>query len=358
MFIISCSEKPSYRKWRSSAAFRSAGRNRRDFCRLLVCALCLLFAGTPPAVAAEGLRITEWQVPYPNTRPRDPYVDSAGRVWFCGQAGAYIAYLDPTTGAFARYDLADGAGPHNLIIDERDRIWYAANTLPYIGRLDPSNSQLRIYDMPDPKLRDPHTLVFDQSGNIWFTAQWSDRIGRLNVKTGKIDLVAVPEQGTRPYGIRIDPRGRPWVALFGTNRLASIDPDTLRLWQVELPDTNSRPRRLEIDASGNVWYGDYSRGMLGRYDARSGKITEWPLPGGENSLPYGMALDADGNIWLAEGGTPNRLVAFDPRREAFIHVKSVPNARGSIRHMYFDARANAIWFGEDSNYIGRLQLPR
>jgi virginiamycin B lyase len=146
--------------------------------------------------------------------------------------------------------------------------------------------------------------------------------------------------------------------LFGSNRLASIDPDSLRLWQIELPDRRSRPRRLEIDASGNVWYGDYSRGMLGRYDMDSGKIDEWPLPGGKNSLPYGMALDGQGNIWLAEGGSPNRLVAFDPKREAFIHVISVPNARGSIRHMHYDARGNAIWFGEDSNYIGRLQLPR
>ncbi len=320
--------------------------------------LILFFlAFTAPAAASEGLEVTEWQVPYADTRPRDPYVDSAGRVWFCGQAGAYIAYLDPKTGQFDAFGLADGAGPHNLIIDDRDRIWFAANTLPYIGRLDPSNSTLRQYDMPGGQARDPHTLVFDKNGNIWFTAQWANQIGRLDTKTGKIDLVTLPESGLRPYGIKIDPRGRPWVALFGSNRLASIDPDSLRLWQIELPDPKSRPRRLEIDFSGNVWYGDYARGKLGRVDARSGEIREWPMPGGENALPYGMALDADGNIWLAEGTTPNRLVAFDPRREAFIHVKSIPNARGSIRHMHFDARGNAIWFGEDSNYIGRLQLP-
>ena len=324
-------------------------------CRL-VSTILLLFAVALPAAATDAARITEWEVPYPDTRPRDPYVDSTGRVWFCGQAGAYIAYLDTNTGQFVRLDLPDGAGPHNLIIDERDRIWYAANTLPYIGRYDPAKNQLRAYQMPNNQARDPHTLVFDQAGNIWFTAQWGNQIGRLDTKTGKIDLVTLPQSGMRPHGIRIDPRGRPWVALFGSNRLASIDPDSLRLWQVELPDPKSRPRRLEVDFSGNVWYGDYSRGRLGRVDARSGEIREWPLPGGENALPYGMAIDADGNIWIAEGGSPNRLVAFDPRREAFIHVIRVPNARGSIRHMYYDQRGNAIWFGEDSNYIGRLQL--
>lgn len=319
--------------------------------------ILLLIALTPPVVAVEVPQVTEWEVPYPDTRPRDPYVDAAGRVWFCGQAGAYLAHLDPRTGAFTRYDLADGAGPHNLIIDESDRVWYAANTLPYIGRLDPANNRLKTYSMPDRKVRDPHTLAFDGLGNIWFTAQWGDHVGRLDMETGKIDLVPLPGKGSRPYGIDIDPRGRPWVALFGSNRLASVDPDSLRLWQVELPDRRSRPRRLVIDGSGMLWYGDYSRGMLGRYDTASGEIDEWALPGGEDSLPYGMALDARGNVWLAEGGSPNRLVAFDPRREAFIHVIGVPNARGSIRHMHYDARGNAIWFGEDSNYIGRLQLP-
>ena len=307
--------------------------------------------------AAAEVRVTEWEVPYPNTRPRDPFVDSAGLVWFCGQAGAYLASLDPVTGNFTRYDLADGAGPHNLIIDPQDRVWYAANTLPYIGRLDAGRNQLRMYPMPNEQVRDPHTLIFDQAGNIWFTAQWSDHIGRLDTETGKFDLVPIPDRGTRPYGIKIDPRGRPWVALFGTNRLASIDPDSLRLWQVELPDRRSRPRRLEVDGSGNVWYGDYSRGMLGRYDPDTGEIDEWPLPGGKDARPYGMALDRRGNIWLAEAGSPNRLVAFDPRRQAFIHVIEIPNARGSIRHMYFDTKSNAIWFGEDSNFIGRLQLP-
>ncbi len=310
----------------------------------------------PPAGLAAEPRVTEWQVPYPNTRPRDPYVDSAGRVWFCGQAGAYIAHLDPTTGAFTRFDLADGAGPHNLIIDAPDRVWYAANTLPYIGRLDPKRGEIKKYEMPKDTARDPHTLVFDDAGNIWFTAQWSDRIGRLDMESGKIDLVELPGRGLRPYGIKVDPRGRPWAVLFGTNKLASIDPASLRLWQVELPDSLSRPRRLEIDAAGNIWYGDYSRGTLGRYAPDTGKFDEWPLPGGSNSRPYGMALDSEGRIWLAEAGSPNRLVAFDPGKGVFTHVIDVPNARGSIRHMYFDARTDSIWFGEDSNYIGRLQL--
>ena len=36
------------------------------------------------------VEITEWTVPWEKTRPRDPFLDNRGRVWFVGQAGNYI----------------------------------------------------------------------------------------------------------------------------------------------------------------------------------------------------------------------------------------------------------------------------
>ena len=43
------------------------------------------------------VEITEWTVPWEKTRPRDPFVDAGGRVWFVGQTGNYIAHLDQTS---------------------------------------------------------------------------------------------------------------------------------------------------------------------------------------------------------------------------------------------------------------------
>ena len=314
------------------------------------------YIGAPESLAG-GPEISEWEVPYRHSRPRDPAVDSLGRVWFCGQAGAYLAYLDPESGNFKKFPLADGAGPHNLIIDEHDQIWFAANTLPYIGRLDPKSGAVTKYPMPDAAARDPHTLVFDRQGSIWFTAQWSNLIGRLNMDTGRVDLIALPNSGSRPYGIRVDAGGQPWAVLFGSNKLARIDTETLAIEIVELPNRQSRPRRLEISGDGVIWYGDYSRGMLGRYNPGTKTFQEWQLPGGPGSRPYGMAMDHREHIWLAEGGSPNRLVEFDIAKQMFDTVIEVPHAGGSIRHMYFDGDRQSIWFGEDTNYIGRLRIP-
>lgn len=317
----------------------------------------LLSSPAVNSVFAAEVVIDEWLVPYEDSRPRDPYVDAQGRVWFCGQVGNYLAYLDPKTGEFRKYPLERGVGPHNLIIDADGFVWFAANTLPYIGKLDPETGTFRKFEMPDSDVKDPHTLVFDRAGNIWFTAQWSNHVGRLDTDSGEIELVAIPVERARPYGIKVDSNDHPWVVLFGTNKLATVDPATMQLSMHDLPREAARPRRLEITPDDIVWYGDYATGQLGRFDPASGEFREWLLPGGADAQPYGMALDERGTVWIAEGGSPNRLVAFDTKSERFSEGTDIPRSRGAVRHMYFHRPTREIWFGEDSNFIGRARLP-
>jgi len=152
--------------------------------RLVPGVLAALLAAAP-ALAQQQLTIDEWNVPWgASTRPRDPFADRHGRVWFVGQTADYIGMLDVATGQFRRFELEPGAGPHNLIVDTAGMVWYAGNRAAYIGRLDPSTGAITRYPMPDSTVRDPHTLVFDRRGDIWFTAQGGNAIGRLTVSTG------------------------------------------------------------------------------------------------------------------------------------------------------------------------------
>ncbi|HSR14800.1 MAG TPA: hypothetical protein VLL51_03570, partial [Gemmatimonadales bacterium] len=82
-------------------------------------------AAVPVAAApADTVRITEYTVPYAESRPRDPFVDGQGRVWFVGQVGNYVAYLVPGTRQFKRYELDPGVNPHNLIVANDGMVWY------------------------------------------------------------------------------------------------------------------------------------------------------------------------------------------------------------------------------------------
>ena len=310
-----------------------------------------------PATLPAQVPIKEWPVPYPDSRPRDPYVDGQNRVWFVGQTGNYVAYLEPESGKFKRYELEAGALPHNLIVDQKGAVWYAGNGNGHIGKLDPTTGKITRYPMPDPAVRDPHTLVFDQKGDIWFTVQTSNYVGRLRPATGKIDLIRVATPNARPYGIKVDSKGRPWFNEFGSEKIAMVDPATLKIEEHSLPNDRSRGRRMAITSDDRIWYVDYSRGYLGRFDPASKQFKEWALPGGSGALPYAMAVDDRDRLWLVETGSqPNRFVGFDSKTEKFFGVTPVPSGGGTVRHMMFDGRTGQIWFGTDNNTIGRAQV--
>lgn len=325
--------------------------------KLTLSVLLLTFAGVPAPLRPPAPDLKEWTVPWEGSRPRDPFVDARGRVWFVGQEGNYVAYLEPGTGRFERYDIEPGTHPHNLVVDAKGMVWYTGNRNGRLVRLDPESRELTTYPMPAPEVRDPHTMIVDSSGNAWFTAQQAAVVGRLDGATGKIRLWKTGD-GTRPYGIVFDRSGRVWFDLFGTNELGVIDPKTMEVRRYSLPE-GARPRRIGVTSDGAVWYPDYARGYLGRLDPATGKVREFPMPDGARSLPYAMTVDDRDRVWVAESGVqPNRLVAFDVKKEAFTDSVEVSggDAPNTIRHMVFHAADREIWFGTDRNTIGRLRV--
>jgi virginiamycin B lyase len=331
--------------------------------------LLATFASTAGAQAVQGapakvdtiqpVQISEWTVPWEKTRPRDPYVAPDGRVWFVGQAGNYVAVLDPKSGEFKRFEIDPGTHPHNLIVDRQGMVWYAGNRNGMIGKLDPATGAITRYPMPSEDLRDPHTLVFDQAQeNVWFTAQQSNYVGRLNMRTGKVDAVKMKTPGSRPYGIVLDPKGRVWFNQFGAARIASVDPKTLEVKEYALPHERARDRRIGVTSDGKVWYVDYTRGYLGRLDPATSKVDEWANPSGPQSMPYAMTVDDRDRIWYVETGVqPNRLVGFDPKLGKVFSITPVSQSGGlTIRHMIYHAPTKSIWFGTDANTIGQAKV--
>jgi len=309
-------------------------------------------------VLADGLDIREWQVPYERSTPRDPFAQSATSVWFVGQGGGYLANLDVETGEFSKVELKQGSGPHNLIVGSDGIVWYAGNRNRLIGRYDPVTKAIEEIMMPDEAARDPHTLIFDEGEkHIWFTVQHGNMVGRLNLQSRKVDLIESLTPGSRPYGIKLAPDGSVWAVLFGTNKLAHISADRLELEEVDLPRPAARPRRLEVLDDGRVWYVDYAKGMLGVFDPADQSFEEWQMPQGERSLPYGMASDSSGNLWMvASGARPNVFLGFSPETESFFGETEIPSGGGTIRHMHYHEPSGAVWFGTDTNYIGRVTV--
>ena len=337
--------------------------------RTSMLALALSVAAVTPAqlsaqarlageIAMDPDAVKEWTVPWEKTGPRDPFVDHQGRVWFVGQRGNYVAYLDPTSGEFKRYQIDDGTYPHNLVVDKTNTVWFTGNMNGRIVKLDAQTGKLTTYPMPDGTVRDPHTMTFDAKGDAWFTAQNSGVVGKLTTGDGKIRLWRLAPR-SKPYGIVLDSKGHPWFDEFGTNKIGTIDPATGELKEFMLPSDRTRPRRIAITSDNIIWYGDYTRGFLGRLDPATGRVDEYAMPSGPASLPYAMTTDDQNRIWVAETGIqPNRLVAFDTKSRTWVSSVNVgERAPNTVRHMVFDKKTRQIWFGSDQNTIGRAKVP-
>src|SRR5260370_15828118 len=112
-------------------------------------------------------------------------------------------------------------------------------------------------------------------------------------------------------------KGIPDVVEFGAPKIAWSDPDARDIHEITWAHEESRPRRVAITPDDVIYYSDYSRGYLGRYEIKTGKMTEWPSPSGPKSQPYGITI-VNGMVWYSESNSkPNTTVRFAPKTEKF-----------------------------------------
>ncbi|HET6604376.1 MAG TPA: hypothetical protein VFG21_09205 [Xanthomonadaceae bacterium] len=326
-------------------------------CNWFVPILALLLAGQ--VAGADGVQITEHTVPWPDTRPRDPYVAPDGRVWFVGQTGNYLAVFDPRSEHFERFALPQGTRPHTVVVGADGIAWVAGNGNGTLVRYDPATAEFATFALPEqPELfrKDPHTLAFDDDGDLWFTLQQGNAIGHFDTETHAFRILPLSRPNTLPYGIVAEASGRPWVALLGTHALATVV-DADRVETIELPRESARPRRIGVGTDGGIWFVDYADGYLGRLDPSTGQVREWRAPSGDSG-PYAMGVDTAGRIWFFETSvSPNRLVGFDPESGEYRWQVEVPSGGGSVRHMSYDRGRDGFWFGTDTNNLGFFPVP-
>lgn len=312
------------------------------------------FRSTP---GERSILIEEWTVPWAETRPRDPYTGDGQTVWFVGQRDDYLGRFDVAQARFERIEMPEGAGPHNVVVAADGAPWYAGNRDAHISRYDVDSGEFERVDMPAESARDPHTMIFDANGDLWFNSQGANTVGVLRMADRSVHTVEVPTANARPYATRVAPDGTIWVALLGTNKLASVDPETMELTEHAIPREGARPRRLDVTEDGRVWYVDFAEGHLGVYDPASDSFTEWESPSGTDSRPYAMVADDQGMVWYVETGpSPNLFIGFDTDERRFVSSTPVPSGGGVVRHMDYYAPEGVVWFGADTNTIGRATV--
>jgi len=128
-------------------------------------------------IDGKTLKVTKWQPPTPDARPRRIQIDNDGMVWFAEFQAGKLAQFDPKTEKFKEFALpGPEATPYALAIGADHTLWYSSEHLDIIGNLDPKTGHVREYPFPQAE-NTMREFYLDAQGRTWFGTPANNKVG-------------------------------------------------------------------------------------------------------------------------------------------------------------------------------------
>ena len=134
--------------------------------------------------------------------------------------------------------------------------------------------------------------------------------------------------------------------------------------EYDLPNPQIQPHDVMLDRQGSVWYSDFGQMFLGKMDAKTGKVTQYPIPEVKKGYPVGtlnLEFDKDDNPWVGVM-YQSAIAKFDKKTETF-QTWSTPKEwdtdAGQLGHLALEGTPvdNKVWIkNSDGGNIYRLDL--
>jgi streptogramin lyase len=319
----------------------------------------------------------------------DVAIDKGGYVWFADDATPErtLGKLDPLTGRITEYKLADEANAaessHALVFDKVGNLWFANGTEGSPTKFDPETGKFFRFPRPQDFPFSGDFITLDTKGNVW--SPHREGAFKLDPLTGKYTNYSV-RPGKANYDLAADEEDKVWVSKPGGNDMEIVDFHTGKIDDLALNSVVSQdyevtakdrelsaslgltpntatplekgPRRSVADRGNDViWVCEFFADRLAKIDARSKKVTEYPLPH-RFSQPYSATVNTkDHTVWITMLNS-DRIAKFDPSTEKFTEYV-LPTRGTEIRHIQVDSSTNppTVWLPYDrTNKIARIQF--
>jgi virginiamycin B lyase len=194
------------------------------------------------------------------------------------------------------------------------------------------------WQVPTPKFaRDPAP---GPDGNIYIAVMHGNKIARFDTHT-------------QTFHEALDKAGNVWFCEIGAGKLGKFDPKTGIITELTL-ESGSQPRRMATAPDGSLWVTLYGKGKLLHIDLVAAKVMhEYVLPGGPNSGPYAVTVDGAGIVWTNEFAT-DTIVLLDPQTGQ-MRPFLLPSKGIGIRKMIVDAEGRLWYMGSHNGRLGVLE---
>jgi virginiamycin B lyase len=311
--------------------------------------------------------VTQYDMGRPTTEPHDVLVDKEGKVWYTDFGEMYIGKFDPKTLKLVEYPIKKfkQKAPEGLLSIEFDRegkIWFDTMYQGSLGNIDPKTGKIAYYPVPPQWNDDTVQLNFsglrhEVDGKVWTKSVGTQHIFRLDLKTGKWERFHPTDylpKATAParasiYQVISDSQNNLWMAEFQAGHLGKIDAKTTKVTWYPLPTANGRARRMNIDEQDRITVTEYRGNKVATFDTRAKKFTEYPLP--PHTYPYRANFDRNGEIWASTMHT-DRVVRLDPKTGNAVQYLMPSDT--NMRSVFVDNSTTPVTFWVGSNHDHRL----
>ena len=276
-----------------------------------------------PSGKATQVLITEYGLPKRTRQPHDVVVDPDGVVWYASFGEPVLGKLDPKTSKITEYPLPILKPGHingnlDVVLDEENNLWIAMTFQAGIAKFDRKTEKFTIYKLPPELDTDYRELTFlgaghhEVDGKVWINDSGTYTILRLDVATGKFEVFEpFPKPRPNIYEVTADAQNNAWFTVLGRQDIGKVDAKTGKISIYPLPTQRSAPRRGTIDAQGRFWFGENRANKIGVIDTKTQEVQEWSLPV-PYFLPYSVAADKNGEVWAVSEFTDS-VLRFDPK---------------------------------------------
>jgi virginiamycin B lyase len=195
----------------------------------------------------------------------------------------------------------------------------------------------------------PHDVAPAADGGIWYTAQRTGELGWLDPQSGEFQMTKLGA-GSAPHGVIVGRDGNAYVTDGGLNAIVRVDAKTKKVttWPLPAGRGNANLNTASFDSDGTLWFTGQS-GIFGRLDTRSGEMAVFDSPRGAG--PYGIASCPDGELYYASLAAS--FVGQITRSTGTASVLAPPTSDQGSRRVWCDSLAN-VWVSEwNAGKVGR-----
>ena len=317
-----------------------------------------------PSGRATRAIVTEYDMKRPTTQPHDVLLDKDGDVWYSDFGELFISKFDPKTLKLTEYPTKEfklGAPVGNLSLefDNEGKLWFDTMHQGAIGNIDPKTGEIKYYPLP-PEWNDNRVqlnfvgLRHDVDGKVWTKSVGTVDVFRLDLASGKWERFhptdfLPPGHRYSIYQLISDSKNNVWMAEFEEGYLGRIDAKTLKVTWFPLPSPHGRARRMEIDDQDRILVTEYRANKVALFDTKTEQFTEYDLP--PLTFPYRAQIDQNGELWTG-GMSTDRVVRVDPKTDTVVEYL-MPSGT-NMRTVYVDNSTTPVTFWVGSNHAHAL----